>query len=101
MTLDTRIDGSTGRVVLTGQFDFNLHRDFRNACDSLLANAAVKEVLIDFNGVTYLDSSALGMLLLLKEKVGSAGKTLALVNCKDTVKQVLEIACFGKIFTIR
>ncbi len=54
-----------------------------------------------FQQVVYLDSSALGMLLLLKEKVNSAHKSLALINCHDSVRQVLEIACFGKIFTIR
>jgi anti-anti-sigma factor len=101
MSPNIQIEGAVGKVVLSGQFDFNAHRDFRQACESVIADANVKDVEIDFQKVSYLDSSALGMLLLLKEKVASANKTLALVNCKDTVKQVLEIACFGKIFTIR
>lgn len=95
------IEGEVGRVVLTGQFDFSSHREFRQVCESLVGNPAVKELLVDFQNVVYLDSSALGMLLLLKEKISTAGKTLALVNCRDAVRQVLEIACFGKIFTIR
>ncbi|MBE9610187.1 STAS domain-containing protein [Chitinilyticum piscinae] len=101
MTPTVQIEGSTGRVILSGQFDFSAHREFRQVCESLIANPEVREVLVDFQNVNYLDSSALGMLLLLKEKIGSANKTLALVNCRDAVKQVLEIACFGKIFTIR
>ena len=96
-----RIDGNVGRIILSGQFDFSTHREFRQACETLIGNVDVKELLVDFQNVNYLDSSALGMLLLLKEKVGSAGKALALVNCRDAVKQVHEIACFGKIFTIR
>ena len=95
------IEGEVGRVVLTGKFDFSSHREFRQVCESLVGNPAVKELLVDFQNVVYLDSSALGMLLLLKEKISTAGKTLALVNCRDAVRQVLEIACFGKIFTIR
>ncbi|MFC4161683.1 STAS domain-containing protein [Chitinimonas lacunae] len=101
MTASVQIDGSTGRLMLSGQFDFSAHRDFRQACDEVLAADQVNEVLVDFQHVDYLDSSALGMLLLLKEKAAAAGKSLALVNCRDTVRQVLEIACFGKIFTIR
>lgn len=96
-----RIEGDVGRIILSGQFDFSTHREFRQACETLIGNSDVKELLVDFQNVNYLDSSALGMLLLLKEKVSGAGKTLALVNCRDAVKQVLEIACFGKIFTIR
>lgn len=95
------IENDVGRIILPGQFDFSTHREFRQACETLIANQGIKELLVDFQSVNYLDSSALGMLLLLKEKVGSAGKSLALVNCRDVVKQVLEIACFGKIFTIR
>ncbi|QNM98281.1 STAS domain-containing protein [Chitinimonas koreensis] len=101
MTAIVEIDGQTGRLVLSGQFDFSAHRDFRQACDDVLGKEGVREVLVDFQQVDYLDSSALGMLLLLKEKASAAGKSLALVNCRDTVRQVLEIACFGKIFTIR
>lgn len=95
------IEGKVARVVLAGQFDFNSHREFRQACETVIGNPNVSEIQIDFQKVTYLDSSALGMLLLVKEKVNTANKSLALVNCKDTVRQVLEIACFGKIFTIR
>ncbi|SMC20537.1 anti-anti-sigma factor [Andreprevotia lacus DSM 23236] len=101
MTPTVEIEQEVGRVVLSGQFDFSAHREFRQVCETLIANSSVREVLIDFQNVNYLDSSALGMLLLLKEKIGAANKSLALVNCRDTVKQVLEIACFGKIFTIR
>lgn len=101
MTPTIHIEGNIGKIILSGQFDFNSHREFRNACETVISNEEVKEILIDFKQVTYLDSSALGMLLLLKEKVSAANKSLALVNCQNTVKQVLEIACFGKIFTIR
>jgi anti-anti-sigma factor len=101
MTVTVQIQGGEGRIVLTGHFDFSTHREFRQACDDLLAEATVRDLLVDFQQVDYLDSSALGMLLLLKEKAVAHGKSLALVNCHDTVRQVLEIACFGKIFTIR
>lgn len=95
------VDGDIGRIILSGQFDFSAHREFRQVCEILVANPLVKELWVDFQQVVYLDSSALGMLLLLKEKVNSAHKSLALINCQDSVRQVLEIACFGKIFTIR
>lgn len=96
-----KIDGKRGVIALVGQFDFNVHKDFRAASQELLENADVSLIEVDFEQVPYLDSSALGMLLLLKERAGAAGKELALVNCKDTVRQVLEIACFTKLFTLR
>jgi anti-anti-sigma regulatory factor len=41
------------------------------------------------------------MLLLLREKTSNANKSLALTNCRGVVQQVLEVANFSKLFTIR
>ncbi|PXX38010.1 MULTISPECIES: STAS domain-containing protein [Aquitalea] len=96
-----KVEGQVGTLVLVGQFDFNLHKDFRLASQELLENPAVQEIQVDFDQVPFLDSSALGMLLLLKERATSQKKSMSLINCRDTVLQVLEIACFNKMFTIK
>lgn len=88
------------RLQLKGRFDFNSQRTFRTSYDEPLANPDIRSVEIDLGQVDYLDSSALGMLLLLKERSTAANKELKLVNCHGTVKQVLEVANFNKLFTI-
>jgi anti-anti-sigma factor len=60
----------------------------------------VREIEIDFQGVDYLDSSALGMLLMLRDKASGSGKDISLVGVKGSVRQVLEIANFSKLFKI-
>lgn len=87
-------------VKLSGRFDFNAHRDFRAAYEPLMSNAEVKSVTIDLGAVDYLDSSALGMLLMVRDKAGAANKKLTLANAHAGVKQVLDIANFGKLFQI-
>jgi anti-anti-sigma factor len=89
------------RIELKGRFDFNSHRSFRSACDTALQDGQVTEVEIDFSSVDYLDSSALGMLLLARERAASVGRQVSLSNCRGTVGEVLHIANFGKLFTIR
>lgn len=93
-------DGNNAVVKLSGRFDFNAHREFRAAYEPLLADAGMRSVDIDMGAVEYLDSSALGMLLMLRDKAGAANKALTLVNVRGAVKQVLEIANFGKLFKI-
>ena len=95
-----QVDGKA-RIALTGRFDFNTHRAFRSACEAPLNATDVREIEIDFSAVDALDSSALGMLLLLREKAERAHKTVALANCRGVVKQVLDIANFAKLFPIR
>jgi len=87
-------------VKLAGRFDFNTHREFRAAYEPLITDGAVRSVAIDFSGVDYLDSSALGMLLMLRDKLGGANKEVALTGVRGNVKQVLDIANFGKLFQI-
>lgn len=101
MQINVQKTDGRAKLVLNGRFDFSAHRDFRGAYEPVLAAAEVREVEIDFNSVDYLDSSALGMLLLLKERAGAANKGITLSNCKGTVKQVLDIANFGKLFTMQ
>ena len=50
--------------------------------------------------VEYLDSSALGMLLLLRDKGKAMGKQVSLANCGGTVRDVLRVANFDKLFAL-
>lgn len=100
MQINERTDNTTSRLSLGGRFDFHSHRDFRSAYEAVLARAEIREILIDFTQVDYLDSSALGMLLLLREKAEAGGKKVKLTKLSGAVKQVLEIANFGKLFAI-
>lgn len=93
-------EGSRAVIKLSGRFDFNTHRDFRAAYEGLVSDQALKDVLVDFAAVDYLDSSALGMLLMLRDKMSSTGKLVTLANVRGNVKQVLDIANFGKLFAI-
>lgn len=87
-------------INLVGRFDFNTHREFRAAYEPLVSDLAIQSVSVDFSGVDYLDSSALGMLLMLRDKMGGANKDVTLTGVRGNVKQVLDIANFGKLFQI-
>lgn len=93
-------DGAKATIKLSGRFDFNTHREFRGAYEPLVADAQVGAVTVDFSAVDYLDSSALGMLLMLRDKMGGANKEVGLSGVRGNVKQVLDIANFGKLFQI-
>lgn len=100
--MQTNVLKESGQAIikLVGRFDFNTHRDFRGAYEPLITEAEIKSVTVDFSGVDYLDSSALGMLLMLRDKFGGANKAVELTGVRGNVKQVLDIANFGKLFQI-
>lgn len=100
MQITVEKKGEIARLVLNGRFDFSSHREFRNACDEALQTPEIKVIEADFSRVDYLDSSALGMLLLLREKAQNANLTVSLINCTGLVQQVLDVANFQRLFSI-
>jgi len=101
MAINVQILDHTGRINMYGRFDFQVHREFKEAYAPLLDNAAVHGIEVEMSAVDYLDSSALGMLMLLNERAKSVNKPVTLLNTSGVVSQVLEVANFSRIFNIR
>lgn len=101
MTINIQTYDHSARINMTGRFDFKVHRDFKNAYAPLLNDAAVQVIDIEMSKVDYIDSSALGMLMLLYERAKAANKTIELPNPSRAVSQMLEVANFDRIINIK
>ena len=91
-------DGKTASIRINGRFDFSLHNEFRKSYKDL--NLPSGEYIVDLSGTDYLDSSALGMLLLLKEHAESDSSSVRLINFNPEIKEILTIASFDKLFNL-
>ncbi|MCY1400475.1 STAS domain protein [compost metagenome] len=90
-------DGRELTIAIKGRFDFARHQAFRDAYERL----AAKTFIIDLREATYLDSSALGMLLLLRDHAGGDSADVRLINCGSDVRKILAIANFESLFQIQ
>lgn len=84
-------------LQLGQRFDFSVHRDFHEAC---LARSAVRSYIIDLGHVTQMDSSALGMLLLLREHAGTQLSEIRIVNAGSELRSTLRVAGFETLFVV-
>jgi anti-anti-sigma factor len=101
MTVKLSIVGKKMIVTIEGKFEFSAHADFRRAVDTGLGAATVSAAEVDLEKTEYMDSAALGMLLVLRDKASAAGKgTVTLRSSGSSVGQVLEVANFARMFTI-
>lgn len=101
MNCTTQIDGAKGILRLEGRFTFEAGADFKAKASAVLETAEIKELHLDFQGVTFLESSALGILLLLREQAEAKGTQMALLNPSAAVRAALEAVQFGKLFELR
>ena len=94
-----KLKSDQGQMDLSGRFVFETHREFRSTAERLLQYPGA-EIRIDLAGVDYMDSSALGMLLVLNDKANRLGKSLV-VNCGDVeTRKLFEVGHLDEKFTV-
>lgn len=91
-------DGRSLTIRISGRFDFSQHQEFSNAAEQ--ANGSVQRFVVDLDQTEYIDSSALGMLLVLRDKVNGVKDNIKLINANPQVKNILTIANFNQLFAI-
>jgi anti-anti-sigma factor len=96
MSVTTTLDADLLTIQVSGRFDFSIHNEFRLATKQAESNA--KRIVVDLSNTDYLDSSALGMLLVLRDKAGNT--PIKIIGARAEVKKILEIANFDKLFTV-
>ena len=90
------LNGGEATIALSGDFTFEAHRAFKIASQQALTLPGVTSLVIDFKAVDYMDSAALGMLLLLRERFGE--RPIILAQSRGTVRAVLDVANFARLF---
>ncbi len=91
-------DGGVITIGVEGRFDFSVHNEFRHAYADVQPKP--RRVVVDLSRTEYMDSSALGMLLLLKQDAGGDGADVTLARAKPNVAKILNVANFQKLFKI-
>ncbi len=100
MSIESEVsqDGKTLMIAIKGRFDFGSHQSFREAYERFYMKP--EAYVVDLKDTTYLDSSALGMLLLLRDYAGGEKAQVEVINSNNDVRKILAISNFDKLFAI-
>jgi anti-anti-sigma factor len=96
VTTQSSNDGKELTIAIKGRFDFALQKDFRSSYE----NVAASNYVVDLRNTEYMDSSALGMLLMMREHAGGNSAKITLKNCSQDIKTILSVANFHSLFNI-
>ncbi len=83
---------------LEGRFDFSARKVFKETLDQ--AAERNLPVVLDLGQVTFLDSSALGLLVISQQALKGKHIPFYLTNPQTYVRQVLELANVAKMIPI-
>ena len=90
-------DGEVVTIRVSGRFDFATHEAFLQAYRAYARGE--KRYVVDLKEAGYIDSSAMGMLLQLREYSENADDVELMIG-NDTVREILQIANFDKLFRV-
>ncbi|MEH6389356.1 STAS domain-containing protein [Pseudomonas profundi] len=91
-------DGQVLTIRVSGRFDFSVHQQFREAYER--SGLTPQRYVVDLQDTDYIDSSALGMLLLLRDHAGGDEALIQIVHCNPDVRKVFSISNFEQLFSI-
>lgn len=88
-------------VSVFGELDLVMAKEFNTKVDEmLLAHVEVKELIIDLNGVSFVDSTGLGAIIGRYKVMKLRGGKVSVLGANKSVKKVLEMAGLKKIVGI-
>lgn len=83
-------------ISIPERFDFSTHKWFSESYEKALQDS--NEIVLDFSRVVYIDSSALGMMVLLMRKIREQNGTGYIRNATGTARDILDMANFETLF---
>lgn len=101
MNLTIHKNPRPGFLRLEGDFSFASHQAFQGATQVLVDDPDLREINLDLSGLSSLDSSALGMLILLRGKAEASRKQVILLNPSSHIGRLLKLVSFERLFQIR
>ncbi|MBP2642144.1 MAG: anti-sigma-factor antagonist [Firmicutes bacterium] len=87
-------------VRIDGEMDLNGTDQFRNTIDSALENSQVKYLIISLKGVSFIDSSGVGVILGRYKKISAVGGKLLIANVKPQVARILDVSGLLRIIKV-
>lgn len=99
MSISSNTNGNTLTISVPERFNFSCHKSFRDAYAS--TDGSSTTYVVDLSATEYIDSSALGMLLLLREYSGSNQGSVIIKGANANVEGILVVSNFNKLFTLQ
>ncbi len=87
-------------AAITGEIDHHSARSIREEIDANLKRSLPKELVFDFSGVTFMDSSGIGLLMGRYKLLCSMGGKIVVRQVRPQIARVLKLSGMNKLIRI-
>lgn len=89
--------GSTLVVKLEGEIDQSCAAEIRTDIDREILLKNAKNLILDFGGVTFMDSSGIGVIIGRYKQIKARGGKTMIIRAQPQVDKILELSGLKKI----
>ena len=99
-SIDERGGGEDVGLSLAGDLDMSATFQLEPVLDRLL-DSGPRELVLDLGGVSFVDSSGLGLLIATHERARDAGVEMAIAGARPEIQRVFRIAGLDGVLPVR
>lgn len=88
-------------MEITEEIDHHIAEKIRRRADYEIQRYMPKKALFDFNNVSFMDSSGIGMVIGRYKLLAMLGGSLELINVNPSLERVFEMSGVAKIIPMR
>lgn len=89
------------RALINGEIDHHTARWLRMDIDTAINDSKPQSLTIDFSGVTFMDSSGVGLVMGRYKNMKAIGGSVELANMPDYIEKVMQLAGMDKLVGIK
>lgn len=99
MSVQIEVGDEMVTAFLSGELDHHNVSGIREEIDNAVVQSNTKHLALDFRGVTFMDSSGIGLVMGRYKLLEEQGGAVELTNLPAPLKKVMRVAGMDKLVT--
>lgn len=90
-------DGDKLLVGLDGELDHYCAQSIRRELDSLLSDPSLRQLILDMSGLTFMDSSGIGVILGRYRILRERGGNVSVIHMNEHISRIFRMSGMNKV----
>ena len=97
MSINIETDDGVVEVYLSGEIDHHSAGELRERIDEAIGAVTPQRVILDFRGVTFMDSSGIGLVMGRYRLMQLAGGRLSVTGASERIQKIMRLAGLDRL----
>ena len=100
MSVEIKTSGDTVTAYLSGELDHHSAKEMREAVDNAVELNMPSKLVLDFKGVSFMDSSGIGLVMGRYRTLSLSGGKLIVSNLSPQLYKIMKLSGIERIASI-